>query len=73
MDNLSNTLVKLDCSGNKIKSLDNLPSKLVYLYCQYNLLESLDNLPNTLVELCCFNDKINEEKTKRKISICENS
>jgi Leucine-rich repeat (LRR) protein len=45
---LSNSLTKLNCSYNQIKSLDNLPNSLVELDCKTNQIISLDNLPKNL-------------------------
>ena len=48
-----NSLIKLDCSSTKIKSLNNLPNSLIELYCSYTNITSLDLLPTSLIKLDC--------------------
>ena len=43
---LPNSLIKLDCSSNKIEQLDNLPNGLKNLSCKKNKIILLNNLPN---------------------------
>ena len=58
LENLPETLKKLNCSDNKIKNLENLPSGLKYLDCSNNYLTALNNLPIGLEELHCASNQI---------------
>jgi hypothetical protein len=56
---LSNTIIDIDCSNNKIiKFDDNLPENLITLNCSKNLLKNLDNLPENLITLNCSHNQI---------------
>ena len=53
MDNLPQSLQKLNCCGNDITQLDNLPLNLEMLYCDSNQITKLNNLPQSLNTLTC--------------------
>lgn len=56
---LSSTLVYLDCSFNRLKSILCLPPSLKYLNCGYNKLTTLPKLPKEgLVVLECYRNRL---------------
>jgi hypothetical protein len=55
LDNLPNSLVKLNCRLNEISTLNNLPNSLIKLYCEDNeKINNLDFLPLNLRVLSCY-------------------
>ena len=51
MDNLPESIIRLDCSHNKLISLNNLPRGLKYLNCDHNEIILLNSLPDSLEEV----------------------
>ena len=58
LENLPNSLQKLNCGGNSITKLENLPNSLQELYCYNNSITKLENLPNCLQDIWYDKNKI---------------
>lgn len=59
-NNLSDNVVSINCSSNKISLLDNLPKHLVDLNCSSNSISHLDKLPEHLDRLNCSSNNISQ-------------
>ena len=57
---LTEDMIYVNCSENKIKKLDDLPRNLKTLKCEDNKLTSLNNLPSKIKYLDCSHNKITE-------------
>jgi Leucine-rich repeat (LRR) protein len=70
LENLPESLHKLDFYENQITKLENLPESLKVLKCRYNRITKLENLPNTLQELNCSGNQITKLENLPE-SLCE--
>jgi Leucine-rich repeat (LRR) protein len=57
LENLPDTLTKLECSKNLITKIENLPNNLTSFNCMNNKITKLENLPDNINDLWCYDNK----------------